>query len=235
VPSTVTTPPPAPAPKAEKPGFLSRLNPFRGRPEKPQPPVVETGRVFTANPASTGTVAAVPAVTKPVYPHYTYRRPSPPAPGRRADAEQAYSKGVAAQRVKATNEAILSYQLAVSADPSYFQPYHNYALLLQATQPKDSLAVWETALAIQPDSVESRYSFALALKQAGFPHEAAEEMERVLTARPQDVQTHLNLGNLYAQQLSDVRRARPHYLKVIELDPRNSQASAIRYWLNANP
>ncbi len=222
-----------PVPKAEKPGFFTRLNPFRSKPEKPS--VIETGRVFAANPAATGAVAAVPAVTKVVYPHYTYRRPLPPAPGRRADAENAYSKGVAAQRVKATNEAILSYQLAVSADPSYFEPHHNYALLLQATQPKDALAVWETALSIRPDSVESRYNFALALKQAGFPHEAAEEMEKVLTARPQDVQTHLTLGNLYAQQLSDVRRAKPHYLKVIELDPKNPQASAIRYWLTANP
>jgi Flp pilus assembly protein TadD len=43
------------------------------------------------------------------------------------------------------------------------------------------------------------------------------------------------LGNLYAEQLRDIPRARQHYNKVLQLDPRNPQAQSIRYWLVANP
>jgi hypothetical protein len=30
-------------------------------------------------------------------------------------------------------------------------------------------------------------------------------------------------------------KARQHYLRVLEAEPHNSQANAIRYWLAANP
>jgi len=45
----------------------------------------------------------------------------------------------------------------------------------------------------------------------------------------------LVLGNLWAEQFGDNARARVHYLKVLELDPRHPQATAIRYWLVAHP
>jgi hypothetical protein len=43
------------------------------------------------------------------------------------------------------------------------------------------------------------------------------------------------LANLYAQQLRQAATARPHYLKVLELDPKNSQNGVIRNWLSTNP
>jgi Flp pilus assembly protein TadD len=45
---------------------------------------------------------------------------------------------------------------------------------------------------------------------------------------------HLALGNIYAQQLHDPAQARAHYLKVLQLDPRNPQATDIQFWLSAN-
>jgi Flp pilus assembly protein TadD len=90
-------------------------------------------------------------------------------------------------------------------------------------------------LALQPDSINARYNFALALKQGNYAHDAARELERILEAKPDEVRAHLTLGNLYAQQLDEPYKARLHYLKVIQLDPRNPQAPAIRYWLAANP
>jgi hypothetical protein len=56
-----------------------------------------------------------------------------------------------------------------------------------------------------------------------------------LTASPNDARGHLALGNLYAQQLHQPAKARDHYLRVLETDPRNPQAEAIRRWLSANP
>jgi Tfp pilus assembly protein PilF len=105
----------------------------------------------------------------------------------------------------------------------------------QTGDAKRALAEWETVLAIEPDSINARYNFALALKQVDFPHDAAAELEKVLEAKPSEARAHLTLANLTAQQLDDKRRARAHYMKLLELDPRNSQASAIRFWLAANP
>ena len=62
-----------------------------------------------------------------------------------------------------------------------------------------------------------------------------QELEKLLTAHPEEARAHLSLANLYAQQLNQPSLARPHYLKVLAIDPRHPQATAIRYWLAANP
>lgn len=97
------------------------------------------------------------------------------------------------------------------------------------------MASYENALALQPDSVDARYNFALALKAAGYVPDAADELKKILAANPGEVRAHLALANLCAQSLHDPAQARRHYLKVLELDPKNPQATDIRFWLAANP
>ena len=65
--------------------------------------------------------------------------------------------------------------------------------------------------------------------------DAANELEKLLQTYPKDGRANLALGNLYLQELHQPVKAREHYLKVLENDPQNPQASAIRYWLAANP
>ena len=98
-----------------------------------------------------------------------------------------------------------------------------------------SLSSYETALAIEPNSIDARYNFALALKAAGYVPDAVVELRKILASNPNDVRSHLELGNLYSQQLRDVSHAREEYLKVLQLDPGNPQASNIQFWLSANP
>ena len=215
----------------KKPGIFTRLNPFR---DKPKPPVTsDVPRTIVLN-AQTNAAAMPP---KPAFARYTYLSPSAPTrAGNRADAERVMSQGVKAQRAGDTNEALRNYQLAINTDPTYFDAHYNLALLaFQAGDLKRSLAAWETALALQPDSINARYNFALALKQGNYAYEAVQELQRILEAKPNEVRAHLILGNLLAQQFNDPSQARSHYMKVLELDPRNPQAPAIRYWLVANP
>ena len=47
-----------------------------------------------------------------------------------------------------------------------------------------ALPRYELALAIQPDSVDARYNFALALKAAGYAPDAADEFKKILAAIP---------------------------------------------------
>jgi tetratricopeptide (TPR) repeat protein len=90
------------------------------------------------------------------------------------------------------------------------------------------------ALAIQPNSVDARYNFALALRAAGFAPDAADELRKILAANPDDVHAHLALANLCAQALHDAPQARQHYLRVLALQPNHPQAADIRFWLSAN-
>jgi len=98
-----------------------------------------------------------------------------------------------------------------------------------------SLFAYEYALAINPDSVKARFNFSAALQKANYPRDAASQLERLLADNPSEARAHLALANLLAQQLGEPAKAREHYLRLLELEPQHSQATAIRYWLEANP
>lgn len=172
----------------------------------------------------------------PVFPRYPYSSPGRPRPGDRIKAAAAFAQGRDFEDGSRWLEAMKAYQTAAGFDPSWFEAQYNLGVL--AARQKylsQSLAAYEQALAIQPDSVDARYNFAMTLKAAGYAVDAVNELQKLVAVNPSEVRAHLALGNLYAQQLRDPARARTHYLKVLELDPRNSQATNIRYWLASNP
>jgi tetratricopeptide (TPR) repeat protein len=225
-----------------KPGFFKRLIPFRSKPktEKASEPSLnqKPSRPVTQMAAITNSVTpenALPAAPPPM-PRYAYQAPPKPTPGNRNDAERFFVQGLKAQREGRRLDAISAYRAATKSDPAYFDAYYNLGLAAyEIGDWKQSLSAYENALAVSPESLNARYNFALALREAKFPLDAAGQWELVLDAKPAETRAHLALANLYAQQLNDRKRAREHYLKVLELEPAHPQAATIRYWLAGNP
>lgn len=223
-----------------KAGFASRLNPvnwFRSKPQSTDPPdraavaVPETNRTVTVARAAPSTSAP-----RDAWPRYRYQSPPPPAPGNRAEAERHLAEGVRAQERSRLDEAVAAYRQAIRADPSFFDAHYNLGVASQQSGDlSQCLSAYESALAIQPDSVKARFNFAVALQKAGYPRDAANELEKVLAGNPAEGRAHFALANLAAQQLGEPARAREHYLRVLQLEPQHPQATAIRYWLEANP
>ena len=224
-------------------GFVSRLNPrnwFRSR-EK-TPPSVPTGSGESIADAETKPAKTVAASTAHAsspslaVPRYRYHSPAVPKPGNRAEAERRLAQGVRAQERNRLSEAIEEYHQATSADPSFFDGHYNLGVAAyEAGDLPQCLWSYEYALAINPVSVKARFNLALALQKANYPGDAAAELEKLLADNPSEARAHVALANLYAQQLGQPARAREHYLRLLELDPQHPQATAIRYWLEANP
>jgi tetratricopeptide (TPR) repeat protein len=172
----------------------------------------------------------------PTFPRYLYLSPRKPKTGDRQAASLAFTKAREFEQDSHWPDAMDWYRRATEADPTWFEARYNYGVMAYRLRDfSAALAAYETALVIRPDSADARYNFALALKAAGYPVDAVNELKKVAAASPGEVRAHLALGNLYAQQLRDPARARPHYMKVLELDPRNPQATDIRFWLSSNP
>jgi Flp pilus assembly protein TadD len=162
--------------------------------------------------------------------------PADSASANRVQAERLFAEGLRAQQAHRLTEAINSYRAATLQDPTYFEAFYNLASAnTEAANLTAAISAYESALAIRPDSHDARYNLALLLKQNNDFTRSANEFEKILEKYPNDSRSHLALGNLYAQQLHDSVRARPHYLKVLETDPHNSQAGTIRFWLTSNP
>lgn len=211
-----------------------RVTPLPGDTARPAPPPL------LAPPGPQPATSAPPPQLRPVTPptvaRYPYLSPPTPTPGNREAAESAFARGRQLHRAGRLAEAAAAYRQAVEADPSHFEAQFNLGLVtFELRNYRQSLAAWEHALAVKPDSVDARYNFALALKAADYPLDAARELERVLAQNTNETRAHLVLGNLYAGPLRDAKRARAHYLRVLELDPRHPQAGAIRFWLAENP
>jgi tetratricopeptide (TPR) repeat protein len=154
----------------------------------------------------------------------------------RAQAERLFADGRRAQQAHRLTDAINSYRAAIQQDPTYFEASYNLASANgEAGDLPGAITAYESALAIRPDSLDARYNLALVLKQNSDFTRSAGEFEKLLEKYPNDSRSHLALGNLYAQQLRDPAKARQHYLKVLETDPHNPQASTIRFWLTSNP
>jgi tetratricopeptide (TPR) repeat protein len=209
----------------------ARVSPVSLPPPKTNPPP----------PVSNPTVAPLPPVhiipsAPPPFPRYLYLSPRQPRAGDRNAAARAFAAAQQSEQKGQFDQAMNSYQQAAQLDPGWFEAQYNYGVLAyRQRELARSLAAYEMALAIRPDSADARYNFALALKAAGYMPDAVNELEKIVASNPGETRAHLALANLYARQLEDPARAREHYLKVLQLDPRNPQATDIRFWLSANP
>jgi len=240
--------------KPEKKGFFQKLNPislFHHDGTKDNAPKAQSNdlapsetllqpRVAEAQPEVTHRAAAQP-VREISMARYPYLSPGAPVAGNRSEAERLLASGIAAQRNQRLADAVAFYRSATLTDPSCFEAQTSLGLAaFDAGDLPTALRADELALAIKPDSFATRYNFGLALKKANYIRDAAQELENLLASNPPEspehlAVVHLTLANLYSEQFHQNGRARQHYLKVLELDPQNSQATSIRYWLRDNP
>jgi hypothetical protein len=245
--TTSAVPVGAAEPKVARRSFLQRVNPlnlFRSgeRPPVQPTPLERVAGTSEREPVKPTATASEPAASLPPsspkgpVARYVYRSPAKPVPGKRDDAERLFAQGVQAYQAHRLPEAMQYYRSATEADPTLFEAHYNLGLAAaDVGNLPAALAAYEDALAVQPESLDARYNFALVLKQANYLVDAVNELERVLARYPNETRANLVLGNLYAQQFHQPAKARQHYLKVLEVEPRHPQAGAIRYWLAANP
>jgi len=222
-----------------KRSFFEKINPLNLF-TSDKKPARKTVTPIPASPSESTSTAAPsnPPVSTPapVIKRYTYLNPPRPAVGKTSEAQPVFLKALDEYRARRLQEAAALYTAALKLDPSLFEAHYNLAQVWsEIGDSARALSECELALALRPDSSEARYNFALLLKTSGYWLDAAQELEKLLSTRPTDVRAHLLAGNLYAQQLRQPARARVHYQKVLELDPRNSQTGNIAYWLTEHP
>jgi tetratricopeptide (TPR) repeat protein len=231
-PARVSTPVDSPA--AGRPARLANRDAFRSRVTPLD--AAETRVALLPPGSSSATAPARAALPSSAGLRYAYRNPSRPAPGNSIQARHALQQGIQTHQQRHFAAAIDFYRDAIDLDPSLFEAHYNLGLAwFEMKDPARALSAYEDALSINPTSFEARYNFALALERSRYYQDAARELEQVLSDHPSEVKAHLTLARLYAQQFNAPDLARPHYRKVLELDPRHPSASEIRYWLGTSP
>jgi tetratricopeptide (TPR) repeat protein len=209
----VVGPPQAAPPKKN---FAQKLNPLHW---------------FSSKSSASGDPSSVSKAKR-----YQYPAPVTPIPGNRQEAERLAAVGAEAGKKGRLQEAVRDYQQATAADPTDFNAALSLGLTaIDASAYETAMTALFRALALEENSANARYAFAWTLQKRGYYVDAAEELEKMLAAHPDEARGHLLLGNLYAEKLGQPKEARQHYARVLELDPSTPQAPAIRAWILKTP
>ena len=194
--------------------FSSNKSPSPAKPayrtERLSPIPVATEPEPTTKSAELNTSSENPAATKPApvasFPRYTYTSPPKPAAGDRRTAEGSFTKARLAEQDEKWPDALQWYQTAAETDPAWFEAQYNTGVIAhRLRQYFLALPRYEIALALQPDSGDARYYFALALKAAGYVPDAANEFKKILAANPDSLRNPRSsgAGETRAQSLHD--------------------------------
>lgn len=135
--------------------------------------------------------------------------------------ELARAETLLAQRKFAAAETLL--RALVEADPTNARAHGNLALaLLPQGKVREAVDEGRLAAAMGPDLPEARYIYALALKAAGRPLEAARELEKAVALKPAEAGPLRALAATYAA--SDDERTEATYAKLIGTQPADTAA-----------
>ena len=151
----------------------------------PLPPANSSAPTQTASASAPAPVVAPKPVkivqpAPPVFPRYLYLSPRKPQAGDRRTASGAFTRAREFEQDSRWLDAMQSYRQATELDPGWFEAQYNYGVIaFRLRNFNQSLAAYEMALAIQPDSVDARYNFALALKAAGYVTDAVNELKKI--------------------------------------------------------
>jgi Flp pilus assembly protein TadD len=200
----------------------------------PAPPLATTLPVPAPTPAATNTTPVAERAptrtfqSKPVVARYNPSPLPPLTPGNRAAAEAASNQ--------TTTDRLAQWQRVVQLDPSWAAAWQQLGrLALESGRTDLALTASQAAITLEPKSAPAHQLFAAALARAGYPADAADQLEQALSLAPGSAQAHLALAGIYARDLAEPDKARPHYERVLALDPQHPQAASIRIWLASSP
>ena len=183
----------------------------------------------------TAPAPVAPVPTLRVYEPYTYQNPPAAASGNREEAYPLFQRAFRAHQEKDFPTAIEYYSKAIQKDPAWFEAHFNLGLACYgAGEYSSSLLAFENALALKPDSWETRYNFALALNKAEHPNEAIVELKKVTRLNDSYANAWLEMGVIYQNRFADIENAYRSYQKFVALAPNHPSAYTTKIWLAQN-
>ncbi len=161
-----------------------------------------------------------------------------PAPERERDPEAAlreFSRGARAQSEENWERAIEHYRQAVTLDPELTRAHFNLGVTYGAAgRDEDAARAYSQAIELEPNHLSARFNLALIHYNQGRYRECVRELEGLLAIDSDHARGHFLLGLTYAENMGDIRRAKRHYGRFLEIEPEDPSAPAVRAWLERN-
>jgi protein O-GlcNAc transferase len=160
---------------------------------------------------------------------------SPEAERRRAQAQEAYQRGVSYERRRDWESALLFYARAIAEDAE-FEPAHYQTgiVLYQLRRFQEAWDAFQQSVTLAPEKAPAWYNLALVEYELGRKREALPSLNTALRLDPDYAPAHLLIGIIYGEDPATVNRTRQHYQDFLRLQPNDPNAATVREWLERN-
>ncbi|MEW6543625.1 MAG: caspase family protein [Nitrospirota bacterium] len=138
---------------------------------------------------------------------------------RAAAAKQEYEQAFSLlQQQKSAQEALERLDKAIGYDPSFGDAYVLKSYLLLEFQPNldQALVAAELGIKYAPKNPDSFYTLGLVLQRKGRFADAEQALRKAIAVNPTYTDVFLTLGDLYAQDLKDQKKAVESYQRYLE-------------------
>jgi tetratricopeptide (TPR) repeat protein len=132
------------------------------------------------------------------------------------------------QQQRPPQEALNSLNKALEYNPVYGDAYilKSYLLLEYLFNPDEALVAANQAVKFAADNQDSHYTLGLILIKKQAYKDAEQAMVRARALNPATADVHLSLGDLYAEELKDQKKAVESYTKYLETGGTEGRAKA---------
>jgi len=149
-----------------------------------------------------------------------------------SSAASEFNLGLRAQKTDQWEQAARHFSNAVRIDPQMDRAWFNLGVANgMLNRKKDSINAYRRALSLQPRNISARFNLALTFYNDENYGDAIRELQKIIDQDPDHAKTHFLLGLIYSSKDIDVRQAKQHYRRFLQLKPGDRNAPAIRKWL----
>jgi hypothetical protein len=144
-------------------------------------------------------------------------------------AKELYDRAFAAlQQQRPPQDALNSLNKALEYNPAYGDAYilKSYVLLEYLFNQDEALAAANQAVKYAADNPDAHYTQGLILQKKQQYKDAEQALLRALALNPASADVHLSLGDLYAEDLKDPKKAVEAYTKYLGSGGTESRAKA---------
>lgn len=147
------------------------------------------------------------------------------APARETDSPVAHLNAGNAHKDRGRlDEAVASYEKALSLDPDFSAAYVNLGNVLNVRgKPAEAVACYRKAIVIDPNIPEAHFNLANVLSVQNRLSEAAASYERTIALQPHLADAHYGLGHVFRHQ-GRLRESLESYERALALDPEHIEA-----------
>jgi|GEM_PF-85322 len=126
------------------------------------------------------------------------------------------------------NASIETYKNALRVNPYSANLYLGLAekyASWKVHNSKEAIIAYKKALELQPDNIQTCYSFAEYLPTLGMYDEAIKLNKHIIEINPEEWRAFKNIGSIYYSKLEDYPKAIEYYKQAIKLEPANTLLS----------